>query len=52
MLLQNTTREAQCQMTMNAIIYILCAVSAILSVCSIVINIRRRRNNGNRKKKD
>lgn len=39
---------------MDKIIYILCGVSAILSICSIIINVRGRRKNagGEAEKKD
>ncbi len=53
---KDNTRRAQCQMgtqyqdaerrASNVIIYILCGVSAALSVCSIIISIRGRRSNG------
>lgn len=36
---------------MDKIIYILCGVSAILSICSIIINTKGRRENGGGKGK-
>lgn len=49
---KDTMKRAQCQTTMDAIIYVLCAVSATLSIISIIISVRGRRNNGQGKKKD
>ena len=49
---KDTMKRAQCQTTMDAIIYVLCAVSATLSIISIIISVRGRRNNGRGKKKD
>lgn len=37
---------------MDKIIYILCGVSATLSICSIIITIRGRRKNGDGKSKE
>lgn len=36
----------------DIIIYVLCGVSAALSIASIIISIRGRRKNGRDKKKD
>lgn len=49
---KDNMKNAQCQIVMDAIIYILCGISATLSIISIVISVKGRRNNGRGKKKD
>nr|DAS03129.1 MAG TPA: TMEM61 protein family [Caudoviricetes sp.] len=44
-------KRAQCQTVMDTVIYILCGVSITLAVCSIVINVRRRKR-GRKQEKD
>lgn len=51
--LEDNTKPAQCQTPMNdIIIYALCGISAALSIASIIISVRGRRNNGRDEKKD
>ena len=49
--LHSNMKRAQCQTVMDTVIYILCGVSITLAVCSIVINVRRRKR-GRKQEKD